>query len=377
MDNLLKHDFFKDRSLEVTLEQRNVHIWVNLWSKVKNQEDPVNEIIQIFNESWKEMEYPNGQMLPLENKETPDGPGEEKMDDYINMLEDMLEKSGNIILTGAPGTGKTYLAQKIAAKMIGINGAEFQKELENNTHYGFVQFHPSYDYTDFVEGLRPTKPDDNGNIGFELKDGTFKAFCKKALNDPKKKFVFIIDEINRGEISKIFGELFFSIDPGYRGKKGKVKTQYTNLIDDGDVFYDGFYIPDNVYIIGTMNDIDRSVDSFDFAMRRRFTWKEVTAAESAEHMNLPQPIRNRMEGLNNAISNIPGLNPSYHIGGAYFLKLKKYGDDYGKLWKYHLKPLIHEYLRGIGDSEEQKEHIKNLKAAYDNDKPPSETNAGT
>jgi hypothetical protein len=286
--------------------------------------------------------------------------GGENMD-YIDKYKTMLEKSGNIILTGAPGTGKTYLARKIAEEMIGIRD-------KNKTQYGFVQFHPSYDYTDFVEGLRPTKPDANGNIGFRRQDGIFKAFCKNAINDPDKddkKFVFIIDEINRGEISKIFGELFFSIDPGYRGEAGMVKTQYTNLIEEDDEFKKGFYIPENVYIIGTMNDIDRSVDSFDFAMRRRFTWIEVTAAESAEQMGLPEPSKNRMTSLNSAISGIDELSPSYHIGGAYFLKLEKYGDDhdnYEKLWQYHLAPLIHEYLRGIDDSNG---HIKDLKAAYD------------
>ena len=97
--------------------------------------------------------------------------------------------------------------------------------------------------------------------------------------EDNRTFIFIIDEINRGEISKIFGELFFSIDPGYRGEKGRVQTQYQNMIEDGDVFKKGFFVPDNVYIIGTMNDIDRSVESMDFAMRRRFAWAEVTAEE--------------------------------------------------------------------------------------------------
>ena len=102
--------------------------------------------------------------------------------------------------------------------------------------------------------------------------------------------MFVIDEINRGEISKIFGELFFSIDPGYRGKKGSVKTQYANLyIDEEDL-----YVPENVYIIGSMNDIDRSVETFDFAMRRRFTWCEVTAAESAENMQLSAETKRKL-----------------------------------------------------------------------------------
>ncbi len=146
------------------------------------------------------------------------------------------------------------------------------------------------DYTDFVEGLRPNI---NAN-GFERRDGIFKAFCSKAANDYESnkdnKYVIIIDEINRGEISKVFGELFFSIDPGYRGTKGKVDTQYQNLIKADEKmpndsskdypFINGFYVPENVFIIGTMNDIDRSVESMDFAFRRRFAFKEIKAEDS-------------------------------------------------------------------------------------------------
>ena len=102
----------------------------------------------------------------------------------------------------------------------------------------------------------------------------------KNIQNTEKKFVFIIDEINRGEISKIFGELFYSIEPAYRRASGRVQTQYSNLIPGDDIFKDGFYVPENVFIIGTMNDIDRSVESFDFAMRRRFAWREISAKES-------------------------------------------------------------------------------------------------
>ena len=106
----------------------------------------------------------------------------------------------------------------------------------------------------------------------------------KSLLYEDKPCIFIIDEINRGELSKIFGELFFSIDPSYRDTAGLVQTQYQNLVAEGDVFYDGFYIPKNVYIIGTMNDIDRSVESMDLAIRRRFSFKEITAADSAKQI---------------------------------------------------------------------------------------------
>lgn len=384
---------------------------------------------------------------------------------YSKYIE-LLQENRNLVLTGAPGTGKTFMAQAIAEEM-GCSKEEMC----------FVQFHPSYDYTDFVEGLRPIEKAD-GQMGFERKDGVFKDFCKKAAknlidseksvesltkelsweeklqqfiedsiedntkyrlsngseftideirgrtivvhNDQnekttqvsvnaddiielltnevplnivrdirnyfnrkfgtqpdsyayiitkairemksnvyvesankveKKPFVFIIDEINRGEASKIFGELFYAIDPGYRGKKDvRVKTQYQNLVPDTDMFAEGFYVPENVYILATMNDIDRGVESMDFAMRRRFTWNEVTPDDTQDMldtMTCAAEAKAVMARLNDAIADTEGLGAAYMVGPSYFLKLAENNGNFDKLWTMNIEPLLREYLRGF------------------------------
>ena len=176
------------------------------------------------------------------------------------------------------------------------------------------------------------------------------ATKKNAAPEEMKKYIFIIDEINRGEISKIFGELFFAIDPGYRGRAGEVSTQYANLHADPD---EKFFIPENVYIIGTMNDIDRSVDSFDFAMRRRFRFIELRADECLEMLAslddeaLEKEAIRRMAALNREIVNVEELNENYQIGAAYFLKLKTLTFD--QLWTDYLQPLLQDYIQGMYD----------------------------
>lgn len=417
-------------------------------------------------------------------------------DSVVNEIKNPYSKtlltSKNIIFRGAPGTGKSYLAKQIAADIVSDGATDNYTELtdEQKKQIEFVQFHPSYDYSDFVEGLRP-KMNEDGTMGFELYDGIFKSFTDKArrnfesskksrkaieqeasvqtqmkaffdsieygetsfktvtgnkftiadideeknriyieipgnktanklvlnigeiramlesglefnkisditnffgkqfatqgysydfalfkeikskqikLNDADmnseklKNYIFIIDEINRGEISKILGELFFTIDPGYRGPAGSVATQYSNMhVNQAEKFY----IPENVYIIGTMNDIDRSVEPIDFAMRRRFRFIEIKVKETQYMLDclgdndLKSEAVKKMDSLNEEILKVEDLNENYQIGASYFLKLKELSFD--ELWEDYIRPLLHEYVHGLYNEEDI---MQRFKAAY-------------
>ncbi len=247
-----------------------------------------------------------------------------------------------VIFTGAPGTGKTYCVEEYVKKHTG----------QDKNRWEFVQFHSSYDYTDFVEGLRPIK--EGKEMVFVRMDGIFKAFCRRAAADEDKPFYFIIDEINRADLGRVFGELMYCFEK--RGEEHKIAMQYANLpaynktgkrIYD-DCFRDGFYIPGNVVIIGTMNDIDRSVETFDFALRRRFDWVEIEADKvmksSLVSMEVPTDIVGRIKEMNKIIEDKSGLGKDFKIGPAYFQKYD--GSNLKDIWEHNIEPILKEYMRG-------------------------------
>ena len=325
-------------------------------------------------------------------------------EEYVDMKEKIkdLIKNGKIyqiILTGAPGTGKTYMAKEISKEL----GSQLSSNDDKN--YKLVQFHPSYDYTDFVEGIRPIANENNEMI-FKKFDGVFKAFCRKVatLNKENKNnenedklYFFIIDEINRADLSKVLGELMLGLEKDKREEP--IETQYSNIKtyydpninkdinEKGGVFEKGFFIPKNVVIIGTMNDIDRSVESMDFALRRRFTWIEVEVDEKSltqafknklkfcghiEDEKDREIIINRIVALNKTIKDKGAeynLNKHYFISQGYFTNIpniEETKDVKGLLkwvWKYRIKSLIEEYVRAE-NSETIDTFIKECEKAF-------------
>ena len=305
-----------------------------------------------------------------------------------------------IVFTGAPGTGKTYCVEEYVKRDTKQDG----KDGAPHPNWKFVQFHSSYDYTDFVEGLRPVKKDGkDGEMEFVRMDGIFKAFCRRAARkekeekekkeeekEKKEKFYFIIDEINRADLGRVFGELMYCFEK--RGEEHRITTPYANLPtcdkhgeplgnqlkdEDGNPLQDkdgtplrdndgcfegGFYIPDNVIIIGTMNDIDRSVESMDFALRRRFVWHEVEVTEALlteafqsegfspliqENAGL---LAKRVLKMNEVIRKHDGLDRHYDIAqGQFHIPAGQETGLDGLLdfvWRYRIRFLLEEYVRG-------------------------------
>lgn len=257
-------------------------------------------------------------------------------DQEYDTLKNLLMYKQNIILQGAPGVGKTFMAKRLAYSIIGS---------KQNNFVECIQFHQSYSYEDFIMGYKPT------NNGFELKTGVFYNFCKKAEKDPKHKYFFIIDEINRGNLSKIFGELLMLIEKDKRGIEYAIKLAYTD---------EKFYVPENLYIIGMMNTADRSLAIMDYALRRRFSFYNVEPSfnttgfvnhikENGISENLSKQIIEKFTGLNNYIADegISNLGKGFCIGHSYFCNKLNDGqsekDWYNSILHFEISELLNEY----------------------------------
>lgn len=305
-------------------------------------------------------------------------------------LEALSEQSPNVIFYGAPGTGKTH-AVKDFLKKHGID----------KKHYRWVQFHPSFTYEDFIEGLKPTGVADNDSVKLELVNGIFKDFCKQALSDIANPYYFIVDEVNRANLSTVFGETLSLLEASYRdpgtlnsdsSKRNLIDTQYStlesHLDSERDIFYDSQYpgkfgIPKNVYFIGMMNDVDKSIDAFDLALRRRFRWIRKDCdydviEEVLSEKNIDE-IDNYIESCENLNTYISGdkskslnLGKSYEFGHSFFLKITEFTTQTkisktakGALFDNYLRPTLKEYLRSEVNSEKDlEEKLKEAREVF-------------
>lgn len=296
-------------------------------------------------------------------------------------VENEILENKNVIFHGAPGTGKTYSVLKAVESLTG----------SDTSRYTLVQFHPSYGYEDFIDGIKPVKGTNGGNINLELENGTFKNICKRAFEnlqseDETKPYFFIADEINRAELSRVFGELLLCLEDDKRLRfedaklvGTKIKTQNSNLweekhavvIENEELF---FGIPENLYFIGTMNDIDRSVDSFDMALRRRFTWIKKEFEDKSLRIKYQgnKKLDKYIElcnSLNKYITtdeeNGFNLGFDYQLGQSYFLKPKDLTqDELDIVWDKHIAPLLTEYLRSVVEQHEIPKQLKEAQKKF-------------
>lgn len=259
-------------------------------------------------------------------------------EEQLDSIMSLLRRKKNVILQGAPGTGKTFVARRLAYLLM---------EQKDEERAPMVQFHQSTSYEDFIQGFRPNEKGE-----FRLADGKFHQFCNRAKERPKEDFVFIIDEINRGNLSKVFGELMMLIEPDKRGPEFAIELSYSTSSEDK------FFVPENVYLIGTMNTADRSLSLVDYALRRRFSFVELEPRFSepafSEFLNtagaspdLISSIVQRMTAVNEMIAkDVQNLGRGFQIGHSFFVPDQKTSPD--KVWcdqivEFEIRPLIEEY----------------------------------
>lgn len=266
-------------------------------------------------------------------------------DDDFETLKSLILRKKNVILQGAPGVGKTFAAQRLAYAILGK---------QNDSCLEQIQFHQNYSYEDFMMGF---KPNDSG--GFDMKNGIFYRFCKRAAADPDKPYFFIIDEINRGNLSKIFGELLMLIESDYRDKP--IRLSYRD---------EKFSVPSNILIIGMMNTADRSLAMIDYALRRRFSFFEMKPGFDSEgfkkyldDINDEQlnKVISAVQELNKTIAEDSSLGNGFCIGHSYFCNLDSGNLQLGNIVEYDIIPMLREYW--FDNDEKFREESQKLKAA--------------
>ncbi|WP_282155899.1 AAA family ATPase [Cytobacillus gottheilii] len=329
------------------------------------------ELIEQMKEKFEQVDYPvhsfpelsykswSGELTPYEgNPPVGVNPPRDEYEQYTKddfltdvfideekyeTIKSLLLRKKNLILQGAPGVGKTFAAKRLAYSLMGER---------DESRIKFIQFHQSYSYEDFIMGYRP-----NGT-GFELKKGPFYKFCVEASKDPNRNYYFIIDEINRGNLSKIFGELLMLIESDKRGDK--IMLTYSD---------ESFFVPENVYIIGMMNTADRSLAIIDYALRRRFCFVELEPAfESDKFKNhlisqgadaeLVDKIKRKMGSINMEITKDVNLGKGFRIGHSYFSNYNKANNWYEEVIKYEIEPLITEYW--FDEEDKAKNYVEEL-----------------
>ena len=300
--------------------------------ELKNQRSYVNKYRDFLKYCADQKEKVSDASAEYNFADDPDKPfiSEEKFDEIV----ELLFRKKNIILQGAPGVGKTFLARKIAYQLIG------QMKDEN---IETVQFHQSYSYEDFMQGIRPTTSGE-----FKVRNGIFYDFCERAKEKSEETFVFIIDEINRGNLSKIFGELMMLIESDKRSPRYALKLTYSEADSPK------FYVPENVYIIGCMNTADRSIAIVDYALRRRFAFCPIepelgesfkTFLCSELSKEFVEKICNKLNRVNAIIRESSSLGKGLEIGHSYFCQISSVDDEeewWRSICKYELFPYLQE-----------------------------------
>lgn len=385
-DAILKPSLFEDSDYQAKQILRKVAVLDNLYDFIYIYSDPVIDALhdELLNSETSsnlgknhEVRKVLNHILEIENTSIENVLLSRFIWKYGNTQGIADVNTPNVILYGPPGTGKTYAVK---------NSLDFLCQ-GDRSRYEFVQFHPSFTYEDFIEGIKPKGVTENGNIKFELVDGIFKRFCKRAKENPKKDYYFVVDEINRANLSSVFGETLLCIEKDYRhdgeSDDNLIKTQYSSLIEDMieenenniKLAYhllkdeDGkvnayFGVPKNLFFIGMMNDVDKSIDAFDLALRRRFKWirkdcdyevieNEVKFRSGDDFHNIEKYSKS-CNNLNDFISEKLGMGKSYEFGHSFFMKITGIANsrtisskNLNVLFNLHLRPTLKEYLRSM------------------------------